>query len=401
MPLTDTQVQKLKPKSKPYRKVDRDSLFIQVSPTGTKTWWYRFRLHGREDMYKLGRYPAMSLKAAREALSEARGLVEQGLNPKHQDKQKRAQAALEACNTFQAMAQEWINERAAEQGWSTRYRAQVEKVLSSDVYPDIGPLPLKAITPVEVKAILTRVKKRGAPRVAFNIRSWCSAIFDYAIGELKIQFNPAAPLSVKVPKTKHYRPLKREEISAFLSGLAEDPGMRVTKINLMLLLYLAPRPSELREARWEEFDLEEATWRPPELKMGDEDHVVPLPKQAIRLLKELKKLTGHREYLFPNRRAPKKPMNPGTTNAMLARLNLSGFSSHGFRATLSTHCNEMGWHPDVIERQLAHKERNSSRAAYNQAAYVAERRQMLQAWADYVDGLAKGATVTPIKAKAS
>lgn len=403
MPLTDTQVANLKPKSKTYRKHDRDGLCIQVSPTGTKTWFYRFRLHGKEDMYRIGRYPEVGLKDARNELLIARELVEKKhINPKHHARQMKAQAAADASNTFQAVAEDWIEERAMEMAWSPRYRAQVEKVLKADVFPDLGSLPVKSITPAQVLEILDRIVERDAPRVARNVLTWSQMIFNHAITKLKAEANPAAPLSVKVPKTKSHRHLKREEIAAFLSGLETDVGKRVTKINLMLLLYLAPRPSELRLARWEEFDLDAAEWRVPEhrMKMKDHDHVVPLPEQAVALLRELKEITGKREYLFPNSRTPRKPMNDGTTNNVLRRLGLSDFSSHGFRSTMSTHLNEMGFDGDWIERQLAHTSRNQSRATYNNAVYKDQRRTMLQAWADFVDGLHDGSNVVPIKATA-
>jgi integrase len=268
--------------------------------------------------------------------------------------------------------------------------------MASDVYPYIGALPIRSVTAAHLLEIVRRVEGRGAETVALLVRQWCSAVFRYAVATLRADGDPAAALrgAIARPKVEHRKPLTRLQITAFLKALDGFSGFRTTSIALRLALVTFVRTVELRAAQWSEIDFDRAEWRIPAERMKmREPHLVPLSTQALALLHELHKLTGNQRWLFPNYRRPETCMTATTLNRALERMEFNGkdsigFSAHGFRATASTILNEAGYRADVIERQLAHKERNTVRASYNQAEYLAERRDMMQQWADLVDGLA-------------
>ncbi len=404
MALTDARLRNARPSSRPFKLADGGGLYIEVRPSGSKLWRYRYRIVGKENVFALGAYPELTLAEARREHIHARELVKQGIHPSHHRQNEKLRRTTESKNTFEAVAREWVEQNKPK--WSGYYARQVERVLETDAYPYIGALPIKQITAAHLHEILTRIKKRGASTVAIMARQWFSAIFRYAVSTLRADSDPAIALkgAISRPKVQHHKPLTRTEIPEFLKKLDTFGGYRTTAIALRLLLILFVRPGELRAAEWSEFDLEHAEWRiPPErMKMG-ELHIVPLPTQAIELLKELQTLTGGRQYLFPNYRRPKTYMTATTLNRAIERMGYAGrFSAHGFRATASTMLNELScYRPDVIERQLAHKERNAVRASYNQAQYLDERRKMMQEWATHIDALAKGGKVTPIRKPAA
>lgn len=399
--LTDTAIRNAKPREKAYKLTDGGSLFLLVTPAGSKLWRYRYRLGGSENLFAIGDYPALGLLQAREARDAARRLVKEGIHPSQHRRATRLVAATEAANTFEAVAREWIEQNRSH--WSAYYARQVETVLTGDVFPQIGGLPLRAVTSAQILGILREVEKRGAPSIALLVRQWVSAVFRYGVATLRADLDPASALrgAVRKPKTQHKRPLSRKELGVFLAKLEDSQsGLQVaTALRLLLLTFV--RPGELRGARWSEFDLEAAEWRIPAQRMKmREPHVVPLSRQAVRLLRELKAEAVSRPQLFPNLRDPKRDMSPTTLNRALERMGYAGhFSAHGFRATASTLLNEMGYRPDVIERQLAHRERNRVRASYNQATYMAERKKMMQDWSNFLDALKKGDNVRPIRGK--
>jgi integrase len=408
MPLTDTRIRTAKASKKPYRLTDSAGLCLEVKPNGSKLWRLRYRIGGKENMFALGEYgdrPGQcTLADARTERDRARKLVKQGIHPAHSRQALKSANIAEGANTFEAVAREWI---AKQQGrWSPYYFSQVERVLKRDVYPYIGSLPVRSVTAAHVLAIIKRLEKgaptkKGAPTVALLVRQWCSAVFRYAVATLRADGDPVVALkgAIQRPKVRHRKPLSRADIAPFLAAVGKYGGYRTTVIALRLLMLTFVRPTELRAAAWTELDLDRAEWRisAERMKMR-EAHVVPLSLQAVELLGELKTLTGGQRWLFPNHRRPRSYMTATTLNRALERMGYAGkFSAHGFRATASTMLNEMGYRPDVIERQLAHKERNAVRAAYNQAQYLAERRDMMQAWASCLDSLVQGANVTPIK----
>lgn len=414
MPLTDARIRNAKPDTKPVRLTDGGGLYVEVRPTGAKLWRYRYRIAGKENLFAVGEYfndrrgGHVSLEDARKERDKARALVKQGIHPAHNRQAARLAQHAANANTFEAVALEWIERKRA--SWSPYYLRQVERFLKADVFPYVGNLPIRSVTAAHLLEIVKRVEGRGAETVAMLIRQWASAIFRYAVSTLRADTDPAAALkgAIHRPKTAHHKPLSRDQIAAFVKALETDGGYRTTVIALRLMLLTFVRPVELRAARWVEFDLDRAEWRIPaeRTKMRDA-HVVPLSRQAVELLRELQSYTGGRELLFPNYRNPRACMTATTMNRALERMGFNGkdsigFSAHGFRATASTMLNELGHRPDVIERQLAHKERNKVRASYNRAEYLEERRAMMQQWADLTEQIARDKRkVTPIKRAAA
>jgi integrase len=301
------------------------------------------------------------------------------------------------------VAREWIDKRKL--NIKDRYLRQIQGVLEADVFPYIGTLPIRNVTVARLLEIMRRLEGRGATTVALLVRQWTSAIFRYAVATLRADSDPAAALkgAITRPKTKHRKPLTREQITLFLNRLGADGTYRTTTIALHLALLTFVRPGELRAAQWIEVNFEEALWRIPAERMKmRESHIVPLSTQALTLLKELHALTGGQRWLFPNYRTAHTYMTDTTLNRALERMGFNGkenigFSAHGFRATACTILNELGYRPDIIERQLAHKERNTVRASYNRAEYLHKRRQMMQQWADYLDSFKTDAKIVRLR----
>lgn len=408
MALTATQVKNAKPGAAPIKLADGDGLYLEIRPTGAKLWRYRYRIAGKESLFALGTYPKMGLADARIKLGDARALVKKGIHPLHDRKATLAAQVAENANTFEAVAREWIAQKQSR--WSPGHRQQVEQVLSANVFPIIGDRPIRSVTAADLLAILKGLEKRGATTIAYLVRQWCSAIFRYGVATLRADSDPAAALrgAIHRPKTVHHRPLSQGQVTDFLMSLENYGGYRTTVIALRLMLLTAVRTVELRAARWAEFDLEAAEWRIPGERMKmEEPHIVPLSRQAVILLRELHTHTGGRDFLFPNMRTAGTCMTATTLNRALERLGFAGkggigFSAHGFRGTFSTQLNELGYRPDVIERQLAHGDPDAVRSAYNLAEYLPERIAMMQQWADLCDELAMGnRKVIPIRRQAA
>lgn len=402
MALTDTRIRTAKRARKPYKLTDSGGLHLEVRPSGAKLWRYRYRIAGKENLFALGEYPALGLADARTERDKARKMVKQGIHPAHNRQALLVAQVAENANSFEAVALEWIAQRKAK--WTPYYLSQVERSMKADVFPYVGTLPIRSVTAAHLLEIVKRVGKR-APTVSLLLRQWCSAVFRYAVSTLRADGDPTVALkgAIHRPKVEHHKPLVRADVPDFLKALEKAGGYRTTAIAMRLLMLTFVRTGELRAAEWSEFDLNRAEWRIPAGRMKmREPHIVPLSAQTVELLRELHTLTGGQRFLFPNYRRPKTYMTGTTLNRALERMGYLGrFSGHGFRATASTLLNEMGYRPDVIERQLAHKERNAVRASYNQAQYLEERRQMMQAWGDYIDSLAAGANITPIKMRAA
>jgi len=400
MPLTNIAIKKAKPRKRPYKLSDFGGLYLLIKPNGSKLWRWKYRIDRKENVYSIGEYPAASLLDAREERDNARMLVKQGINPAHDRQSKKTAQVEDNANSFNAVAKGWIDQRKLK--WTPRYLNQIEKVLEDDVYPHIGNLPMRSITAAHLLEIIKRVEKRGAETVAILIRQWCSAIFRYAAAHLLADADPSAMLknAIDRPKVEHHQPLAKKDIPNFITALERYGGLRSTIIALKLLMLTFVRPVELRAAEWKEFDFDLAEWHIPAGRMKmREPHIVPLSKQAIELLLELQTYTGSGDLLFPNYRQPKACMSPTTLNCALERMGYGGrFSAHGFRATASTMLNEMRYPTDYIERQLAHAERDKTRASYNRAEYLPERKEMMQAWANMIDDMAKPVSkISPIK----
>lgn len=401
MALTNIAIQNAKPRDGVYRLSDGDALWLEVRPSGVKIWRYRYKIANKGNIYTIGEFaphkgPAhVSLEKARKQRNDARDLVRKGIHPTHDRKSKVRDQVRRNESTFKAIAEEWIARK--EKNWTSGTAKQIKTVFKNDIYPAIGSLPIRSVTSQDILKIITDVDARGANTFAFLIRQWVSAVYRFAITTLRADVDPAGPLSgaVERNKTKHSKALSKDELKRLLKALHTYGGDPATMCGLELILLTFVRTIELRAARWEEIDFARAEWRIPADRMKmREVHIVPLSRQAIAILKALYVINGHREFLFPNKRDYKRYITATTLNRALERMGFLGegsigFSAHGFRATASTMLNEAGFRSDVIERQLAHQERNNVRAAYNHAQYMDERRIMMQMWADMVDEIGK------------
>lgn len=423
MLLTDAGIRAEKSGQNPRKRRDGRNLYLVVLPTGRKVWRIRYRKpDGKDTYFTFGEYcqsPAgesredararkdstrFTLAEARLECEKLRGMVKQGTHLSRYKKAEKALRLAETANTFEVVAREWIGKQ--QKIWSPTYYEQVRRGLERDVFPAIGVFPARDINPRQLLEILQQVEQRGAISMAILYRQWTSAIFRYAVSTLRADSDPTRDLkgSLIRPSVKHHKPLERREISKFLEALDSYGGYPTTVIALRLLLLTFVRPGELRRAQWAEFDLDGAEWRIPAERMKKgERHIVPLSVQAVELLRELYTLTGNQRWLFPNYRRPQECMTPTTLNRALERMGFNGrgtmgFSAHGFRSTASTILNESNYRPDVIERQLAHQERNQTRAAYNHAEYLAERKDMMQWWGDFLESLSDRGQVIPIGA---
>jgi len=401
MPLTDIAIRRAKPEAKAYKMADSGGLYIEVRPTGSKLWRYRYRISGKENVYALGEYPRVSLSDARIARDEARGLVKQGIHPAHVRQAEKLQNITAGGNTFQVIAAEYAEQKS--RTWSPRYANQFDRAMKANVYPYIGKLPIKQVTSQHILEIMRRMDKSGAPTYAILIRQWCSAVFRFAASTMRADTDPAAALkgAVERPEVTHARALSPAEISEYLEKLKKFGGNRTTAIALELLLLTFVRTAEIRRAEWSEFDLDGGLWKIPGGKMKKRRiHVVPLSTQALERIQELKVITGGGQWLFPNTRRPRDVMSATTINRALEYMGYATgqVTGHDFRATASTRLYEMGYPEAHIETQLAHAKKNKTAAAYNHAQYLPERTRMMQDWSDYVYSLREGSDkVVPIK----
>ncbi len=392
MPLSDVKVRNAKPDSKPYKLTDGDGMYLHVTPEGGKYWRLKYRFVGKEKLLALGVYPEVSLSDARERRLIARKTIAAGQDPSQVKQEAKRQAILKHENTFEAVAREWHTSR--DNAWTKRYAANLLRRLEIDVFPKLGTRPITDITPPELLSVIRVIEKRDALDLAQRMMQTCGQIFMYAIATGHAVRNPTADLkgALKTPARKHYAHLKEDELPEFLQKLETYDGNIQTKLALKLLILTFVRTSELRGAEWQEINFDTAEWRIPAERMKMRDpHIIPLSRQTVVILRELQKHSGNRQHVLPNHH---KPLSFMSENTMLYALYRMGYHSrttgHGFRATASTILNENRFPPDVIERQLAHAERNKIRAAYNHAQYLPERRKMMQWWANYLDGLRKG-----------
>lgn len=400
MPLTDPKVRQSKARNKPYKLSDGNGLYLQVQPSGSKYWRLAYRFAEKQKTLAIGIYPEITLANARKKRDDAKSYLSKGIDPSNlMSKKVRKRAEVENLeNSFESIAREWHEQQKG--GWSKNHWDRVIVSLEKEAFPDIGSLPIQDITVPHVLAILRKVEKRGALEVAARLLQRCSAVFRYAIQTGRAESNPVTDLqgALKTKKVKHQPALTRSEMPEFLEKLKNYDGSKITQLALNLVILTFVRTGELRGAVWSEFDLENAEWRIPaeRMKMRAE-HVVPLSEQAIEILSELKPITGKHDLVFPSRQTWKKSMSENTMLYAMYRMGYHGTATvHGFRATASTILNESGFKPDVIERQLAHVERNKVRAAYHRSEYLEERKQMMQWWADFIEGMQNNNNVVPI-----
>jgi len=396
MPLSDTAVQAIKPD--PTRRItkvhDRDGLFLHVAKTGTKSWVLRYRIHGKERSASLGRYPAISLRKARERVLEARAQLAEGIDPVQEKRRRKASAAATDAARFCSVAENWRDR----QTWTPLVRKQYDRMFNKDILPSLGRLPVTEVTIKHVQSVVDETAKRGKV-VAGHVLLLMRGALSHAVSIGLIPFNPAR--EIKAPKRERgakqsYRHLEgTAAVRSLLDKLDNYKGRPETKIALRLLLLTFVRPSELREATWTEFDLDaigsDGTAAPVwniaghRMKRG-RPHVVPLSSQALELLRSLREFSGSNSYLFPHARRPSEPMSRNTFIRALRDYMGLPTTAHGFRHLASTTLNTQGYNRDYIEMQLAHWS-EGVRGAYNKAQWLPERRLMMQGYADWLDRL--------------
>ena len=391
MALTDKAIRNAKPKAKPFKLSDGGGLFLLVQPSGSKWWRYKYRIAGKEKLLALGSYPLVGLKEARDRHFHARKALDAGNDPSQVKREAKRIAAIKYENTFEVMAREWHQNRLSK--WTPSHAARILKRMEADIFPKLGSRPIADITASDLLGVLRKVEERSALDLTHRLLQTCNQVFSYALVTERVSRNPAAELRgalQPVVKDNHAY-LKADELPEYLAKLANYEGNPQTRLALKFLLLTFVRTGELRGAEWTEIDFEKAEWRIPAERMKmREQHIVPLSSQAIKTLRELQPHTGQWKFVFPNQHKPSGCMSENTILYALYRMGYhSRATGHGFRATASTILNEEGFKHDVIERQLAHGERDKIRAAYNHAQYLPERRQMMQWWADYLDGLVK------------
>ena len=394
MKLTDAKLRSL---NEPGKHFDGGGLYLELTKAGGRYWRLKYRHGGKEKRLAFGVYPAVSLKDARDLAASARKVMHGGGDPGELRKTDKAKAAHEAVNTFEAAARGWLVHQSAR--WAAVTVARITASLEADIFPELGGRPMASIKPGEVMAAVKKIEARGAGDQAGRVLQRVKSVYRWAVTHERIDLNPMLDLvlsEILKPREVHHRAaMPDRELPEFLKKLEAYEGDPNTVNALRLLMLTATRPGEVRGARWSEFDLDAALWVIPaeRMKMRHE-HRVPLSLQAVEVLHTIHSLTGGGGLVFPSPFYPSKSLSENTFNSALARMGYKNVATaHGFRALFSTVANECGWNPDVIERQLAHKERNSVRAAYHRSTYLVDRAKLMQWWADYLGGRKAGNVV--------
>jgi integrase len=391
MPLTELALKNLKPKSKSYRVADSNGLCIEVSPTGSKLWRYRFYYLGKGQMTALGKYPAVSLAKARKLRDEAREALDQGTHPTRHKRAEKNRRELEGNNTFERIARMWMETKQI--GLNEKYAKQSMDRLEKLVFPVIGSLPITQITIPDIVALIERLAKKGTIETAKRMKQVVSQVFRYASQRGLCIHNPASDMRDILPsqENKHHASVSLDEFPELLRAI-ENRNPDFSKYVLQLLALTFVRTGELIGAKWQEIDWDREEWHIPKERMKmKRDHIVPLSHQAIEILKQIQNITGNRDYIFFSASSKSKHISNGTALMALRRMGYGKkMTGHGFRSLASSILYEQDYKPEAIEAQLAHKDQNETRSAYNyKATYMPERKKMMQDWADYLDELVK------------
>lgn len=388
---------KLRNLAEPGKHFDGGGLYLEVTPAGGRYWRLKYRFAGKEKRLAFGVYPEVSLKVARERRADARAILERGDDPAAAKRDAKAQAEREAVNTFRSVAAAWLDHQSGK--WATDTREAIRTSLETHAFPKLADLPLVSIRPRDVAGVVRAIEAGGASETAGRVLQRIRAVFRYAVVHELIDSNPMLDLRpselLKPRQVRHRAAMTDKDLPKFLADLAAFEGDATTKAALRLLMLTALRPGELRGLRWAEVDTDEGEIRIPGERMKMKaPHIVPLSRQAVEVIEAMRRLSGHRDLVFPSPYYPGQMLSENTLNSALAAMGYKGkHSAHGFRALFSTVANECGHDADVIERQLAHKERNEVRAAYHRAEYLPERAKLMQWWADRLDGRAGGKVV--------
>ncbi len=423
--LTDIKIRNIKPKEKQYKLSDGDGLYLLVTPKGGKYWRLKYRFGGKEKVLAFGTYPEVPLRGcflengvkdswidgARDLCAKARRQLAAGIDP-GEVKKARKEALTEGWeNTLEVVAREWHSKQTPT--WSDSHAKTTIRRMERDLFPWLGGRPIADIKAPELLKVLRRVESRGALETAHRVRSLCGQVFLYAVATGRAERNVAADLKGALPPvhvTHHAAITEPAEVAELLRAIDGFKGTFVVKSALLLSPLVFLRPGELRHAEWSEFDLEAADWIIPveRLKLRKIDkiarkgqkHLVPLSTQAVDILRELQPLTGNGRYVFPGMRSTAKTLSNSTINAALRRMGFEKdeMCGHGFRAMARTILDQvLQIRPDIVEHQLTHAVRDPNGRAYNRTTYLPERREMMQVWADYLDGLKSGAKVIPLR----
>ncbi len=381
--LTIKQIEAAKPKDKPYRLLDGNGLYLYVPVSGKKVWQLRYKMDGKEKVLTVGKYPLMSLQEARDKAWIARKDVSTGIDP------VKAKKLSIKDNTFGAIYQEWYEHK--KQVWSVGYAGELARMFKDDVLPQIGGLEINEIEPMQILSVIRTFEDRGAMERANKARRRCGEVFRYAIVTGRAKYNPAPDLAdaMKGYRKKNYPFLPADQIPAFNKALAGFSGSIVTKVATQVLQYTALRTKELRSMQWANVDFETRTITiDAEVMKGRRVHIVPMSDQVADLLQSIRPVTEPvSEFVFPGRNDKKKPISDAAVLLVIRQIGYEGLASgHGFRHQFSTIMNEHEWPADAIEKQLAHANSGSIRGIYNHAQYLDKRREMMQWWADYIDG---------------
>ncbi len=402
--LAVTQIISAKPRDKEYKLMDGYGLFLLVTPTNGKLWRFDYRYGEKRKTMAIGSYPSVSLVEARQRRDDAKKLLANGVDPGEMKKALKSNAQDIAANTFEFVAREWHLKFSSAGKWSPTHAADILHRLEKDIFPPLGNRPISEIKPKELLTVLERVAGRGALDTAHRLRHHCGMIFRYAIVCEHAERDIAADLRGALPPVRgghHAAPITPKDLAPILRAIDDFTGSFVVKSALQLLPMFFCRPGDLRAATWDEINFEDAIWEISAERMKmKKPHIVPLSRQAVEILLALQQLTGRGRYLFPSHRSPQRCMSDNALNAALRRLGFTKdeATAHGFRASARTILDEvLNERSDYIEHQLSHSVRDALGTAYNRTAHLAERKRMMQAWSDYLDGLKAGASVLPFK----
>jgi integrase len=403
IPLTDMKVQKAKSKDKPISLFDGGGLYLLITPSGGKLWRFKYRFHNKEKKLAFGSYPEISLQDARQRREDARRLLANDVDPDAVRKAQK-QAKTEETETFGVIAREWYAKFVPM--WSPGHAEAIKNRMEKDLIPWLGKLPMKEIKVPIVVESLRRIEDRGALETAHRVRTIFGQVCRYALATGRIEHDISAGLRGALPQPleRHHAAITDpKEVGPLLRAIEGYQGHFMVKCALKLAPMLFVRPGELRRAEWAEIDLDGAVWSIPAAKMKmKEPHIVPLCRQAVEILTELKELTGASRYVFPSTRSFTRPMSENTVNAAIRYLGYDRetMTGHGFRAMARTILDEvLHVNPYVIEAQLAHKVPDPLGRAYNRTTHLPERQKMMQQWADYLESLKAGAVIVPFKTK--
>lgn len=391
MSLTEIKVKAAKTKEKNYKLSDSEGLYVLVHTNGSKYWRLKFRFIGKEKVYSIGKYPQVSLAEAREERFRIKQIIKEGHNPNESKKTIILERQLKTNNSFESVANDWHTKNINK--WTLRHGKKLKTWIEKDIAPMIGHMPIAEVKPMHILEIMRKIENRKAYDVTRSVLSVCSQVFRYGIpiGLCDYDVTVGINQALVFIKRKNFNCISTGEFPKLLKDIENHHCTNLTKYALKLVILTFVRTSELRFATWSEIDFDRKEWRIPAERMKMRElHIVPLSKQAISILKEIKSLELKSDYVFPNENNPKKVMSENTMLFALYDMKYQQkMTVHGFRQLASTILNEHSFSPDAIERQLSHAERNSIRRAYNHAQYLPERREMMQLWADHIDTLAQ------------